>query len=137
MKRLRAKRLQELKEKTARDKYGIVYHIGQTEWVKEVTQAPVEDYVVAHLYVHGKPECQTLNNCMDNLAARYNKLTASFHRGCVDPSMCYRFRTVKFVRIRSIDAIPDYPDRFCPTVIVYKAVRSRICVSSTLFIIII
>jgi hypothetical protein len=52
LKRLRAKRLQELKEKQARDKYGSVMHIGQTEWVKEVTQAPPEDYVVAHLYVH-------------------------------------------------------------------------------------
>ena len=46
----RQKRLQELKEQMARNRFGRVLTISQTEYSQEVTQAGPGVYVVLHLY---------------------------------------------------------------------------------------
>lgn len=93
----RDKRLAELKMRQQRERFGSVRNIGQTEYKQEVSEADI--WVVVHLFVFGKPECQLLNLCMDKVAAR--------------------FRDVKFLRIVSTEAIPNYPDKNCPTLLVY------------------
>lgn len=58
-----------------------------------------------------KPECQLLNQGMDVLAAK--------------------FKAVKFVKIVGSQCIPNFPDKNCPTLLIYRNVRAawreRVC----------
>jgi hypothetical protein len=66
-----------------------------------VTEASAEAgvWVVVHMYQPGKEECIRLNQCMDVCAGK--------------------FKAVKWVKIISSQAIPNYPDAKCPTVLLY------------------
>jgi len=46
----RERRLRELKEKAARERFGEVVEINKAEWVTEVTDASKQSWVVVHLY---------------------------------------------------------------------------------------
>lgn len=94
----RQRRIAELKEKAAKEKYGELIQISERDYKKEVTEAG-DVYCVLHLYVHGKPDCRLLNNCLSALARK--------------------FRAVKFMGIIGQECIHNYPDKNCPTVLIY------------------
>lgn len=116
----REKRLAELKEKQAKEKYGRVEQLKQPEFVKEVSQAGDGVWVVLLLFINryvscmlttthfccslllSKPECQLLERCLDRLASK--------------------FRAVKFVKMISTECIPNFPDRNTPTLLLYQNV---------------
>jgi len=99
MAKYREKRLAQLKEEAKLNKFGVVVTIAQSEFVKEVSQAG-DCWVVCHLFVAGKSDCQLLTKCMESLAAK--------------------FKAVKFVRIVGSDCIPNFPDKNCPTLLLYN-----------------
>eukprot|EP01027_Heterolobosea_sp_BB2_P001439 GEZU01002182.1.p1 GENE.GEZU01002182.1~~GEZU01002182.1.p1 ORF type:complete len:235 (-),score=102.77 GEZU01002182.1:241-945(-) len=94
----RQKRIAEMKNAALRNRYGSVMHISSSEFVDEVTNAPKDTWVVLHLYA-GNPEDQIVEHCFGILAKK--------------------FRATKFLRIKGCDCIKGYPDRNCPTILVY------------------
>lgn len=96
----RKKRLAEMREAAKVARFGSVISITGSDFVREVSQAPPDVWVVVILYKEGMAECALLMQCLEELAARY-------------PS-------TKFVKIISTDCIPNYPDRNLPTLLVYN-----------------
>ncbi|KAK3410313.1 hypothetical protein EUGRSUZ_J02308 [Eucalyptus grandis] len=96
----RKKRLAEMREAAKVIRYGSVIPISGSDFVREVSQAPPEVWVVVILYKDGIAECGVLMNCLEELAVKYP--------------------ATKFVKIISTDCIPNYPDRNVPTILVYN-----------------
>ncbi|KAA0039266.1 phosducin-like protein 3 [Cucumis melo var. makuwa] len=96
----RKKRLMEIREAAKISKFGSVNPISGSDFVREVSQAPSDVWVVVILYKEGIQECDVLMNCLQELAARYP--------------------VTKFVKIISTDCIPNYPDCNLPTLLVYN-----------------
>ncbi|KAK4603364.1 hypothetical protein RGQ29_012060 [Quercus rubra] len=96
----RKKRLAEMREAAKVAKFGSVIPITGSDFVREVSQAPSDVWVVVILYKEGIPECTLLMRCLEELATKYP--------------------ATKFVKIISTDCIPNYPDRNLPTLIVYN-----------------
>ncbi|XAR65928.1 hypothetical protein NMG60_11011942 [Bertholletia excelsa] len=96
----RKKRLAEMREAAKIRRYGLVIPISGSDFVREVSQAPEDVWVVVILYKDGYPECGVLLQCLEELATRYP--------------------ATKFVKIISTDCIPNYPDRNLPTLLVYN-----------------
>ncbi|KAF7822301.1 phosducin-like protein 3 [Senna tora] len=96
----RKKRLAEMREAAKVLRFGSVVPISGSDFVREVSQAPSDVWVVVFLYKEGIPECGLLMQCLEELATRY-------------PG-------TKFVKIISTDCIPNYPDRNLPTLLVYN-----------------
>ncbi|KAK8710290.1 hypothetical protein V6N13_145622 [Hibiscus sabdariffa] len=97
----RKKRLAEMREAAKVSKYGSVMQISGSDFVREVSQAPQDVWVVVLLYKEGFPECGLLLRCLEELAVKYP--------------------ATKFVKIISTDCIPNYPDRNLPTLLVYNS----------------
>ncbi|KAL3624320.1 hypothetical protein CASFOL_033136 [Castilleja foliolosa] len=95
----RKKRLIEMKESAKIAKFGSVIPISGSDFVREVSQAPQDQWVVVILFKDGYPECRLLLQCLEDLAKRYP--------------------ATKFVKIISTECIPNYPDRNLPTIVVY------------------
>ncbi len=81
-------------------KFGSLQHIQGSEFVKEVTEASHVAWVVCHLYKDAVDDCAILNQCLGALAAQYG--------------------STKFVKIISTQCVPDFDDRFLPTLLLYK-----------------
>ncbi|KAK1438781.1 hypothetical protein QVD17_04591 [Tagetes erecta] len=96
----RRKRLAEMKKVVKIAKFGSIIPISGSDFVREVSQAPRDVWVVVILYKDGYPECGVLMQCLEELATMYP--------------------ATKFVKIISTDCIPNYPDRNLPTVLVYN-----------------
>ncbi|KAL5699098.1 hypothetical protein ACHQM5_030045 [Ranunculus cassubicifolius] len=96
----RKKRLAEMREATSLPRFGSVIPISGVDFVREVSQAPADVWVVVFLFKDGIAECGILLNCLEELATRYS--------------------ATKFVKIISTDCIPNYPDRNLPTLLVYN-----------------
>nr|GEV14220.1 hypothetical protein [Tanacetum cinerariifolium] len=96
----RRKRLAEMKQVVKIAKFGSIIPISGSDFVREVSQASSDVWVVVILYKDGYPECGVLMQCMEELAAMYS--------------------ATKFVKIISTDCIPNYPDQNLPTVLVYN-----------------
>ncbi|CAI9272850.1 uncharacterized protein LOC111888856 [Lactuca sativa] len=96
----RRKRLAEMKQTVKVAKFGSVIPISGSDFVREVSQAPSDVWVVVILYKDGYPECGVLMQCVEELATMYS--------------------ATKFVKIISTDCIPNYPDCNLPTVLVYN-----------------
>ncbi|KAI9259405.1 thioredoxin-like protein [Phascolomyces articulosus] len=95
----RKKRLEEMQKLTEQNKYGEVTQISKPDFVKEVTEASKECYVVVHLFKDYIPACKLMNQHLAQLAKE--------------------FKATKFVKIVSDQCIPNYPDRNVPTLLVY------------------
>eukprot|EP00735_Rhodelphis_limneticus_P013261 TRINITY_DN685_c0_g1::TRINITY_DN685_c0_g1_i1::g.28875::m.28875 TRINITY_DN685_c0_g1::TRINITY_DN685_c0_g1_i1::g.28875 ORF type:complete len:242 (+),score=60.57,sp/Q5RB77/PDCL3_PONAB/38.76/9e-39,Phosducin/PF02114.11/5.5e-13,Thioredoxin/PF00085.15/0.0098,EF-1_beta_acid/PF10587.4/0.26 TRINITY_DN685_c0_g1_i1:65-727(+) len=93
----RQQRIREMKEKAAKARYGGLTHIRATDYKDEVNCGDV--YVVVLLYQHSNPDCEIMEASLAPLSRK--------------------FRDVKFLAIKSTDAIPNYPDKLLPTVLVY------------------
>ncbi|KAI3813095.1 hypothetical protein L1987_17811 [Smallanthus sonchifolius] len=96
----RRKRLAEMKKIVKIAKFGSIIPISGSDFVREVSQAPRDVWVVVTLYKDGYPECGVLMQCLEELATMYP--------------------ATKFVKIISTDCIPNYPDRNLPTLLVYN-----------------
>ncbi|XP_011628560.1 phosducin-like protein 3 isoform X2 [Amborella trichopoda] len=96
----RKKRLAEMMESARKPRFGSVIPIVGPEFVREVSQAPPDIWVLVLLYKEGIPECVILLRCLEELATKYP--------------------ATKFVKIISTDCIPNYPDRNLPTLLVYN-----------------
>ncbi|CAL5325620.1 unnamed protein product [Camellia sinensis] len=96
----RKKRLGELRQAAKVRRYGSVVPISGSDFVREVSQAPPDVWVVVILYKDGYPECGLLLQCLEQLATKYP--------------------ATKFVKIISTDCIPNYPDCNLPTLLVYN-----------------
>lgn len=98
----RERRLQQMKQDAMRVKYGPgVKFISAADWKLEVTKAPEDVYIIVHLFQQGIEACELIDTRLSELSAK--------------------FRTTKFVKCKASDAIKNYPDEKCPTVLVYKA----------------
>ncbi|KAL8436379.1 hypothetical protein ACSSS7_001779 [Eimeria intestinalis] len=124
---LRQKRLQQLKLRQQRNRFGELLHLGKDEFVQEVTEASAVDpeardgeaaeadpeqqqqqqqqqrrggtWVVLHMYRDSVDSCRQLNSILSRLAAR--------------------FKSTKFMKALSTDVIEAYPDSRLPTVLLY------------------
>ena len=99
MKRMRAKRLAQLKEKKMKEKFGTLRQITRAEYVSEVAEASKKAPVVLHLYQDYVPECELMDRALRNLAAKK--------------------KATKFLRIKATNCIENFPDSSLPCLIVY------------------
>ena len=81
---------------------GDVIEISKDEWITHVTDASKapNTYVIAHLYQDSVIECRLLEEVLITLAAK--------------------FKYIKFVRIRSTQAVENWSDKNLPTLFIYK-----------------
>ncbi|KAL2506842.1 Thioredoxin superfamily protein [Abeliophyllum distichum] len=96
----RKKRLTEMREAVKIARFGSVVPIFGSDFVREVSQAPPDVWVVVMLYKDGYPECRLLLECLEAMAKRYP--------------------ATKFVKIISTECIPNYPDHNLPTLLIYN-----------------
>ncbi|OXB83845.1 UNVERIFIED_CONTAM: hypothetical protein H355_003057 [Colinus virginianus] len=96
----RQQRLQEWKCLQKRQKYGELREISGEQYVKEVTNAPEDVWVIIHLYRSSVPMCLLVNEHLSQLARK--------------------FPEAKFVRAIVNSCIHHYQDRCLPTILVYK-----------------
>ncbi|KAK9455973.1 thioredoxin-like protein [Dipodascopsis uninucleata] len=97
----RRKRLLEMQDQTnARSKFGRVFPVSKPEYNSEVTEASKDCFVVVHLSLPTAPQSKLLAGLFTQAAAKYGE--------------------IKFVDIVGSRAIENYPDRNCPTILVYK-----------------
>ncbi|KAF9584557.1 Phosducin-like protein 3 [Lunasporangiospora selenospora] len=95
----RQQRLNQIKLELSEDKFGEVEHIYKTDFVREVSDASKNIWVVCYLYKDYLPICKLMGAHLATVAAR-NKAT-------------------KFVKIIGDQCIPNYPDRNLPTLLIY------------------
>lgn len=93
-----AKRLKELKIEAS--KVGCIQQISKLDYKKEVTAASESATVICCLFVDGQEESKKMLNCLGTLAEK--------------------FKYVKFVKIAGSECVANYPDNFCPTLLIYK-----------------
>ncbi|KXS12452.1 thioredoxin-like protein [Gonapodya prolifera JEL478] len=98
---MRQKRMEEVRAAQAKEKYGDVYPISKPEFVREVTEASQECAVVCLLYKDVVPESKLVSSLLVTIARRY--------------------RAVKFVKIVAAQAVPNFPDRNVPTLLIYQS----------------
>lgn len=98
----RQKRIQELNSLTKKAIHGTVYPISKPEYSREVTEASNNGPVFVHLTASlgTNVESRVLTELWMQAAKEYGE--------------------VKFCEIRADKAIENYPDRNCPTILVYK-----------------
>lgn len=96
-----ANRMQELKVRATKEKYGQVIEISRDEYIREVTEADPESFVILHLYQDYNEFCNLINQHLPVIAKLYAH--------------------VKFVKIVATKCIDQFPDERCPCFIIYKA----------------
>ena len=98
----RQKRMQELNSLTKKSVHGSVYPISKPEYSREVTEASHKGPVFVNLTASmgTNVESRVLSELWRQAATEYGD--------------------VKFCEIRADKAIENYPDRNCPTILVYK-----------------
>ncbi|RYP48719.1 hypothetical protein DL768_005439 [Monosporascus sp. mg162] len=98
----RQKRMQELNSLTKKSIHGTVYPISKPEYSSEVTEASHKGPVFVHLTASlgTNVESKVLSDLWRQAAKEYGD--------------------IKFCEIRADKAIENYPDRNCPTILVYK-----------------
>uniref|UniRef100_A0A0G4I029 Phosducin domain-containing protein n=1 Tax=Chromera velia CCMP2878 TaxID=1169474 RepID=A0A0G4I029_9ALVE len=96
----RRKRIAEMKKKAAEQRFSEIFHIHKDEFVKGVTEASKEGWVVCHLYSEANTDCLQINEALRTLCQKHGK--------------------VKFCKGVGSDIIPGYPDRNLPTLLLYK-----------------
>uniref|UniRef100_A0A8C3IMB4 Phosducin like 2 n=1 Tax=Chrysemys picta bellii TaxID=8478 RepID=A0A8C3IMB4_CHRPI len=96
----RQQRLQEWKILQKRQKYGDLREISGEQYVKEVTNAQKDVWVVIHLYRSSIPMCLLVNQHLSLLARK--------------------FPEIKFIKAIVNSCIQNYHDRCLPTIFVYR-----------------
>ncbi|KAI8622041.1 thioredoxin-like protein [Chytriomyces sp. MP71] len=96
----KVQRMAELQQLAKKEVFGTVTQISKPDWQVEVTDASKDVPVVVLLFQNSLPSCKLLLAHFDTLARNH--------------------RAVKFLKIVGDQCIPNYPDKNCPTVIIYK-----------------
>ncbi|KAG9479787.1 hypothetical protein GDO78_011695 [Eleutherodactylus coqui] len=96
----RKKRIKELKALQKTQLYGELNEIAADMYVKEVTNAKDNVWVVVHLYRSWIPMCELLNNHLRILAKK--------------------FPETRFVKAPADNCIPKYWEAYVPTLLVYR-----------------
>ena len=96
----RQQRLEELKAIAKRNKFGQLMEFSRSEFVKEVTEASKESWVIVLLYKDHIPDSKKLLEVMFQLAKKHP--------------------ATKFLRIVSDNCIENYPDKNVPTIFLYR-----------------
>ena len=91
--------MQEMQAKASREKFGSLVQVSESQYKEEVNNAGPGVWVVVCLFQPGIPACSLLLQRLESLARK--------------------FRATKFVKIVATDAIHNYPDRNCPTLLLY------------------
>lgn len=92
--------MEELKSAAVKNRYGDVVEIVKDDWVREVTECSNACWVVVLLYQNSVVECGLVEEAMSDLANR--------------------FKYVKFVKIRSTQAVENWPEKNLPTLFLYN-----------------
>ncbi|KAG0226107.1 hypothetical protein BGW41_004266 [Actinomortierella wolfii] len=95
----RQKRLDAIKQEMSENKFGDIIPISKPDFVREVTEASKDVWVVVYLYKDYLPICKLMSAHLATVAARN--------------------RATKFVKIIGDQCIPNYPDRNLPTLLIY------------------
>ena len=98
----RQQRMKEMAALAQKSKYGTVYPISKPDYAREVTEASSEAPVLVNL----------TSGMGTNIESR---ILAELWR-----ESAKEFGEVKFCEIRGDQAIEGYPDKNCPTILVYK-----------------
>lgn len=96
----RQKRIEEMKKERVLNRFGDLSEIKKADWLSQVTEASNSCAVAIHLYSDSKVECELMNEALTILARK--------------------FPYVKFLKIKSTQAVENWPDRNLPTLFVYK-----------------
>jgi len=96
----RKERMAELKKSAKKNKYGYIAQISEPQFIPDVSLASKDGkHVVCCLFVDGD-ELNTYGlKCLSQVASRH--------------------QDVKFVKIISRECIHNYPDNYCPTILIY------------------
>lgn len=95
----RQQRIKEMQDYVVTAKFGTVLPLQKAEYSREVNDASKDCYVVVYLYQDHIPICKLLLQYLDILAKKYPH--------------------TKFMKIRADLCIENYPDKNCPTLIIY------------------
>lgn len=85
-----ANRMQEMKVKATKIKYGQVMEISRDEYIREVTNADPESFVLIHLYQTSNEFCLLINQHLPSIAKIYGH--------------------VKFIKMIATKCIEKFPD---------------------------
>jgi Phosducin len=96
----RQKRMAEMQRLSARARFGSLVTISEPQWIPEVNKAPEDVDVVVLLHESGIPHCEVVEGRLRELAAR--------------------FPATKFLKIRSQEAIHNWPSKNLPTIFHYR-----------------
>jgi len=101
----RRKRMRQLQEQQSKAKFGTIREITKPEFIPEVSEGSLNDqWVVCCLYVNNRRNMYMLQ-CLRNVAARHPD--------------------VKFCQIVGPQCIENYPERHCPTILIYLNNESK------------
>ncbi|RIA86258.1 thioredoxin-like protein [Glomus cerebriforme] len=95
----RQKRIAEMKAEASQEKFGQLIQISKPDFIREVTEASQEVWVIVHLFKDPIPECKLMNVHLSTLAEKH--------------------KATKFVKIIGDQCIPNYPDKNLPTLLIY------------------
>ncbi|XP_041039007.1 phosducin-like protein 2 [Carcharodon carcharias] len=101
----RRKRLAEWQALQRKSKFGELAELQGDEYVKQITYAGEEIWVILHLYRPGIPMCILINHHLSQLAKKYPE--------------------TKFMKAIANICIPNYPDKYLPTIFVYFEGRMK------------
>uniref|UniRef100_A0A7S1TUC9 Phosducin domain-containing protein n=1 Tax=Phaeomonas parva TaxID=124430 RepID=A0A7S1TUC9_9STRA len=96
----RAKRMAEMRAAAATQRYGDYVEIRRDEWMREVNDASTDAFVVVNLYQDALESTLVVDHVLGELAGLH--------------------RDVKFLRIKSTEAIEGFPDGNLPVIFVYR-----------------
>ena len=100
LKEYRKKRMEEMKAASMKPYFGKVIEISKEDYIKEVTNATKDVFVVLSLYQDYIQESLLINKHLEILAAKYTD--------------------VKFVKIIATKCIEKFSDDNCPAMIIYR-----------------
>ncbi|KAI9140191.1 thioredoxin-like protein [Paraphysoderma sedebokerense] len=95
----RRQRMAEMQEQMKREKFGELVQISEPDFVREVSDASKNVWVICHLFKDSIPACKLFNSLLSRLAAKH--------------------RYAKFVKIVGDHCIHGYPDKNMPTLLIY------------------
>ena len=88
-----------MKENAVKNMFGELQQISKPDYQTHVTEASKTKYVVLFLFQDYLPDCKLVNQHLQTLAKLH--------------------KNVKFLKIVANQCIPNYPDRNCPTILIY------------------
>jgi len=96
----RAKRIAEMKAASLQNRFGSYDEISKDEYIREVTECSKSCWVVIHLYQDSEIGCNLVDEALLQLAPK--------------------FKHVKFLKIRSIMAVENWPNSRLPALFLYN-----------------